>query len=97
MMQKPIFKLFIWIISAGFFLLASTIIIALFSPEPSEAQIMQFMGGMMDSMAKSTMGLSMSLEEDSNLKSLILSASSVTVPLAITGVLAALFIRIKRS
>ena len=97
MMQKPLFKLFIWIISVGFFLLASAMIISMFSPGPSQTQIMQFMSGMMGAMANSTMGLSMSIEEDSNLKSLIFSAASVTTPLVIAGILAAFFIKIRRS
>lgn len=97
MMQKPWFKLFIWIVSSAFFFLASVILIAAFNPPPSENQIMKFMMGMMGAMENSMMGLSMTISEDSTLKPLILSASSVTIPLIITGVLAAVFIRIRRS
>jgi hypothetical protein len=97
MMQKPWFKIFIWIVTSSFFFVASIILIATFNPSPTENEVMQFMMGMMGAMENSMMGLSMSLGEDNVLMPLILAASSVTLPLIATAILAALFIRIRRS
>ncbi len=96
MMQKPWFKTFIWFITTSFFFFASAIIISYFSPEPSEQQIMKFMSGMMGAMHSSLMGLSMSLEHDTELKALINTAAAVTIPLVLLGFLFGLFMKLRR-
>lgn len=96
MMQKPWFKAFIWFVTTAFFFFAAAILISALGPEPSEQQVMKFMAGMMGSMQKSMMGLSMSLEQDSELKTFIGMASSITVPLILLGVLFGLLVRLRR-
>lgn len=96
MMQKPWFKTFIWFIATAFFFFAAAILISALSPGPSEQQVMQFMMGMMGAMHNSMMWLSMSLEHDSDLKSLIGTASSVTIPLILLGLLFGLLVRLRR-
>lgn len=95
-MQKPWFKTFIWFISTSFFFFASAIIISYFSPEPSDQQIMKFMSGMMGAMHSSLMGLSMTLEHDTELKALINAAAAVTIPLVLLGFLFGLFVKLRR-
>lgn len=97
MMKKPVFKLFIWFIASSIFFLASAILISSLNPNPSSTQVMKYMSGMMAAMDNSLMGLSMSIEEDYSLKTLISAASSVTYPLIILGFLGAVFIRIRRN
>ena len=96
MMQKPWFKTFIWFSATAFFFFAMVILVSTFSPEPSMQQVMQFMMGMMGAIQKSMMGLSMSLEHDSELKTLIGTASYVTVPLILLGLLFGLLVRLRR-
>ncbi|MDF2522962.1 MAG: hypothetical protein K0R31_603 [Clostridiales bacterium] len=96
MMQKPVFKVFIWFISTAFFFLATALLVSALGPEPSEQQIMQFMSGMMGAMQNSMMGLSMSLEQNGELKTFIGTASNVTVPLMLLGFLFGLLIRLRR-
>lgn len=95
MMQKPAFKVFVWFIATTFFFLVSAMIISYLGPEPSMRQIMQFMSGMMRAMENSMMGLSMSLEEDGFLKSMILFSSGITMPLLLLGIILAILVRIK--
>ena len=96
MMQRPWFKTFIWFIATAFFFFATVILVSTFGPEPSEQQVMQFMMGMMGTMQKSMMGLSMSLEHDSELKTFIGTASNVTVPLILLAILFGLLVRLRR-
>jgi len=96
MMQKPLFKLFIWVISTAFFFMVSAIIISALAPEPSEKQIMSFMSGMMNAMSSSMMGLSMSLEQDTELKALINTAAAVTIPLMLLATLFGLLLKLRR-
>ncbi|MDS1029273.1 hypothetical protein RDV78_01980 [Bacillota bacterium LX-D] len=95
MMQKPYFKFFIWILTTGFFFLASSVLISSLGPPASEQQIMQFMSGMMDAMENSLMSLSMSIEHDIVLSQIIFIASSITVPLIILSILAAILVRLR--
>ncbi|MCX7921779.1 MAG: hypothetical protein N3B21_07185 [Clostridia bacterium] len=95
MMQKRWFKVFIWFASTSFFFLVAAILISELGPEPSEQQAMQFMMGMMDAMHNSMMGLSMSLEHDAGLKSLIGTASYILVPLIVLAVLFGLLVRVR--
>lgn len=96
MMQKPWFKIFIWFASTAFFFLASSVLISSLGPEPSEQQTMSFMSGMMGAMSNSMMGLSMSLEHDGELKSLIGNVSAITIPLILVAILFGLLLRLRR-
>jgi hypothetical protein len=96
MMQKPWFKVFIWVISACMFFLVSCMIIATFCPGPSEQQIMAFMSGMMEAMRNSLMGYSMSIESDENLLQFISSTSAFTPVLIIVAILAGFYVRLFR-
>ena len=95
MLQKRWFKIFIWFTSSAFFFLSTTIIISLLSPGPSQKDISNFMMGMMNSM-DSTMGLSMTLEEDPILKHVILLSSKMTIPLISIGFFCGVLVKIRR-
>lgn len=92
MMQKPWFKVFIWVMASAFFFMASGIVISAFSAGPTETQIMQYMSGMMAAM-ESLMGLSMSLEHEGPLGQIIALAASVTGPLLLLAVLFGIYVR----
>lgn len=96
MMQKPWFKIFIWIITTAFFFLSSSIIISMLSPGPSEDQVMKFTGGMMDAMSNSTMGLSMAIEGDYELQRIIGIASELMIPFIIAAVILGVYVRIRK-
>ncbi|MCX7923089.1 MAG: hypothetical protein N3B21_13925 [Clostridia bacterium] len=96
MMQKPWFKLVIWILATSFFFMASSIIISHLSPGPTEHQSMRYMEGMMGAMHNSLMGLSMTIEEDFDLKRLIINASAITIPLICISIILGLYIRLIR-
>jgi len=96
MIQKRWFKSVIWILATSFFFIASSIIISFFSPGPTEQQSMQFMQGMMGAMHNSLMGLSMSIEEDFELKRLIINASAITIPLIFVSIILGLYVRFLR-
>lgn len=96
MLQKPWVKFMIWFVSTSFFFMGSGIIISALGPKPTEGQIMQYISGMMDAMHSSLMGLSISIEDDTQLKQLILNATSVTAPLALVGTLLGLYVRLTR-
>lgn len=96
MMQKRWFKLFIWFVSTALFFAASSIIIATYSPKPTEQQSMQYMSGMMNAMENSFMGLSMSIEGDTELKDIIIEASSITTTLIIVSIVAGDYVRRSR-
>jgi hypothetical protein len=95
-MQKAWFKTFIWFVSTAMFFLISSIIISEFSPEPSEQEVMAYMAGMMQAMETSLMGLSMTIEQDVELKRFILNATSITFPLVFIGIAGGIFIRVTR-
>ncbi len=96
MMQRPWFKAFIWFAATSFFFMASGVLISYLGPEPTEAQVMAYMKGMMAAMHNSLMGFSMSLEEDSVLKALISQTASVTIPLIFTGIGFGVLVRLRR-
>lgn len=62
MVQNTWFKVFFWFMATFFFFLASGVIISMFSPGPSETDVMRFMSGMMAAMENSIMGVAMSIE-----------------------------------
>jgi hypothetical protein len=97
MMQKPWFKLFIWFITTSFFFLASAIMISSLIPAPDESKSMLYMSGMMNAMQSSLMGLSMSLESDIYLNSIVKRVSDFTVPLILYSIAAALLVKLRRS
>lgn len=94
MLQKPWFKIFIYVMATFFFFLATAVVISLFKPGPSEAELMRFMAGMMAAMDNSIMGLVMSLEHESTLKSVIVFSSTMLVPVIMISVFAGFAIRI---
>lgn len=96
MMQKKWFKVFIWFISTALFFAAASIIISTYSPEPSQQQIMAYMSGMMSAMQNSLMGLSMTLEGDTELKNIIKEVSSATITLIIASIAAGDYVRNRR-
>lgn len=96
MMQKPWFKMFMWIMASSFFFFASSAVISLFSPGPSEEQVMKFMAGMMNAMENSTMGLAMSMENNSELKQLIGLSSIIIIPIIAMAAFLGIYLRIRR-
>jgi hypothetical protein len=96
MMQKPWFKLFIWFIATFFFFLAAGVIISIFKPGPSENEVMKFMMGMMSAMDNSMMGLSMSLESKGALRSIIVLANAIALPVIIISIFAGIAIRLRQ-
>jgi len=86
----------IWFVSTSFFFMGSSIIISALGPKPTEGQIMQYMSGMMNAMHSSLMGLSMSIEEDAQLKQLILNSALVTTPLILVSVILGFYVRLTR-
>lgn len=94
MMQKPWFKLFIWFMATFFFFLASGVVISIFKPGPSENEVMRFMMGMMSAMDNSMMGVAMSLESNAALKSVIVLASVLALPVIIASIFAGIAIRL---
>lgn len=96
MMQRPWFKVFIWFAATVFFFMASAALISYLGPSPTEGQVMAYMAGMMAAMQNSLMGLSMSLEGDSVLKSFIGQIAVVTIPLIFAGIGFGVLIRIRR-
>ena len=86
MLQKPWFKVFIWFLATCFFFLTAGVIISIFRPGPSENDVMKFMEGMMSAMERSMMGVSMNLESDSTLKSIILFSTSSAIPIILLSV-----------
>ncbi|MFZ5986443.1 MAG: hypothetical protein ACOYWZ_04865 [Bacillota bacterium] len=93
MLQKPWFKLFIWFLTSFFFFLASGVVISIFKPGPTEAEVMQFMMGMMSAMDSSMMGISMNLEHNSALKDIIQLSASIFLPVIILSIISGLLIR----
>jgi len=97
MLQKRWFKIFIWFTSSAFFFLGATIMISFFNPDPSQKEISNYMMGMMNSMHGSTMGLSMTIENDSTLKHVILISSRLTIPLITIGLLCGVLVKVRRN
>lgn len=62
MVQKPWFKTFIWFLATFFFFLASSVIISVLKPGPSESEVMTYMSAMMSAMDGSIMGVMMAME-----------------------------------
>lgn len=96
MMQKRWFKAFVWFVSSTMFFMAACILISEFSPDPSEQQVVAYMAGMMDSMENSLMGLSMTIEQDTELKRWISNSTSLTIILVIISLVGGDYIRFKR-
>ncbi len=96
MMQKKWFKLFIWFASSALFFLASGILISMNSPGTTEQQTMLYMSGMMKAMESSLMGLSMTIEEDTELRNIISNITSITTALIIISIAAGDYVRLTR-
>ena len=94
MLQKPLFKLFIYFMATFFFFLATVVIISMFKPGPSEAETMKFMSGFMGAMDKSIMGLLMNIEHESGLKSIIVFSATMLMPIIIISIIIGFIIRL---
>lgn len=95
MLQKPWFKLFIWFMAIFFFFLTSGVIISIFKPGPSEAEVMQFMMGMMSAMDNSMMGVAMNMESDGSLNAIMGLTAVIAVPIIIVSIVIGFLIRLK--
>jgi len=91
--QKPWYIILVWFTSTSFFFIASVTLIAIFNPPPSEQQVMQFMMGMMGAMHNSLMGLSMTIEEDRFLNSILELSAFLITPLVILSIIGGLSVR----
>lgn len=94
MMQKPWFKLFIWILSVFFFYLTASVIISIFRPGPDESEVMKHMEAMMGAMDSSMMGVAMNIEHDGTLQSVIALSTSLVVPIMLASVITGFGIRL---
>jgi len=94
MLQKPWYKIFVWFVASFFFFLAAGVIISILRPGPTEAEVMKFMEAMMKAMDTSMMGIAMNLENDSELKNIILFSSSLTLPIVIISSIIGFLIRL---
>ena len=94
MVQKPWFKIFVWFMSTFFFFLAAGVIISVFRPGPSESEVMRFMEGMMGTMGNaSIMGLTMSVEDNSLLKNIIIQSSQLLLPIIAISIVVGFLLR----
>lgn len=94
MLQKPWFKVFVWFMATFFFFLASGVVISVFRPSPTEAEVMQFMMGMMSAMDKSMMGVIMGMESSAFMQSVMRYTVIITMPVIITGIVGGLIWRV---
>ena len=96
MLQKLWFKVFIWFMATFFFFLASAVIISIFKPGPSEAEVMQFMMSMMQAMEGTLMGVSMTLEKSAQMQSIMAFVRWITLPVIVVSIIAGVAIRISQ-
>ena len=94
MLQKPLFKVFIYFMATFFFFLAAAVIISMFKPGPSEAETMRFMSAFMGAMDKSIMGLLMNIEHESGLKAIIVFSANMLIPIIVISVIIGFIIRL---
>ena len=78
-----------------FFFLTSGVIISIFKPGPSEAEVMQFMAGMMSAMDNSMMGVAMNMESGGSLKAIMGLTSAIAIPIILISIVIGLLIRLK--
>ena len=78
-----------------FFFLTSGVIISIFKPGPSEAEVMQFMMGMMSAMDNSMMGVAMNMESDGSLNAIMGLTAVIAVPIIIVSIVIGFLIRLK--
>ncbi|HEY9059555.1 MAG TPA: hypothetical protein VIO64_03480 [Pseudobacteroides sp.] len=93
MMQKKWLKIFIWFITSFFFFLASGVVISIFRPGPTEAEVMRFMMGMMSAMDNSMMGVAMNLENHGPLKNILIMSSSLILPVIVLSIIIGILVR----
>ena len=94
MLQKPWFKVFVWFMATFFFFLASGVVISIFRPGPTEAEVMQFMMSMMSAMDKSMMGVIMGMESSAFMQSVMRYTVIITMPVIIAGIVGGLIWRV---
>jgi hypothetical protein len=97
MLQKPWFKMFIWFLSTFFFFLASSTIISLLRPGPSETDVMKYMSGMMAAMESSVMGVMMGIESNNSLRIVLLWSVSTFPVGIILSIIAGFYLRKRNS
>ncbi len=95
MLQKPWVKLFIWFMAIFFFFLTSVVIISIFKPGPSEAEVMQFMSGMMSAMDNSMMGVAMNMESDGSLNAIMGFTAVIAIPIILISIVIGFLIRLR--
>lgn len=93
MIQKHWFKVFVWFMSIFFFYLASGVIISMFRPGPSEADVMRFMSGMMNAMDNSIMGIAMSIENNGIFSRTLALSYFMLTPIIAISIVAGFIIR----
>lgn len=96
MLQRPWIKFFIWFMSTFFFFLASVVLISEFKPGPTEGEVMRFTEGMMSAMERSLMGISMGIESDTALLSIISSSSAMLIPITLISIAGGVVLRVLR-
>ncbi len=96
MLQKPWFKIFVWFMATFFFFLASTVIVSIFRPGPSETEVMQFMMSMMQAMDRSMMGVIMNMEQSAEMQSIMSFVTLITLPVILICIIAGVIIRISQ-
>ena len=96
MVQKPWFKVMVWILATFFFFMASGVIISVFRPGPSEMDVMKFMSGMMDAMGNSIMGVSMGVGSNGTLRNILAISYFMLPPILAVSIIAGFAIRFMR-
>jgi hypothetical protein len=95
MLQKPWFKLFILFLATFFFFLAAEVVIAIFRPGPSQADIMQYMMGMMRAMHSGIRGDLMGMNGHTLVGAAIATANRLAGPVILGSVIIGLIIRLR--
>jgi len=78
-----------------FFFLTSVVIISIFKPGPSEAEVMQFMSGMMSAMDNSMMGVAMNMESDGSLNAIMGFTAVIAIPIILISIVIGFLIRLR--
>lgn len=92
-MQNKWFKLFIWFLTSFIFFLAAGVLISMFSPGPTESDVIKFEAGLMSAMDQSMMGVSMALENNTSLQSIVALSTYMFIPILLISIVAGFAIR----
>jgi hypothetical protein len=69
------------------------VVISIFRPGPTEAEVMKFMMGMMSAMDNSMMGVAMNLENHGPLKNILILSSLLTLPIIVLSIIIGLLVK----